>query len=690
MSISSKFRSAFRGDVSFITLAREVLRRRRAAARGAVERRDVDVIARTPARLAPRFASMSAGELLVHFRNKPPALFVLDEIGERSKRLFPEETATLIETADRIVNDSVWELAGFGPLQFRGDNVWRRDPLGSKDWGLDYHAEVANPSPDGSDIRVLWELNRFGHAAVLAAAFGITNDEKYAETFFSQVEAWMEQNPYGRGANWSCAMETALRAINVLAAFDVLCRSRACTEDRLAKVLQFSDQHGKFTLDNNEFSYLATSNHYLSNVVGLFWIGTMLPELSHAAKWREFGLSELLGEVDKQVLPDGADFEASTGYHGFVAQMLLYSFLLARKNGFSIDEQHWRRLQSMFDLSHGIIRPDGRMPLIGDADGSQIVPVVKRDSDDAAYMLALAAVVFEAPKYKEFAELTPEMLWLIGEEAVEKFNAMATAATPTGSLAFPDAGAYVLRDGDLYLHLNANDTGIGGRGSHAHNDALSIEVSALGRSFIIDPGSYVYNLDREARHRFRSTAYHSTVMIDGREQNTMLVDLPFILGNDAVPKVLNMTFDDRHDAIEAEHYGYRRQFAVTHRRTVEFDKQEKYWTLEDELAGSGEHRAEFRFCFSDGLEVRPAGSGCIEACDIIKQVGIFLLGPREADDPVLEPLFVSRTYGDKSKAVSVVWTDTGRFPVNKKWVIVPFRFEDRALRLALGERLQNA
>ena len=85
-------------------------------------------------------------------------------------------------------------------------------------------------------------------------------------------------------------------------------------------MLRFFDQHGRFILDNNEFSYIATSNHYLSDVVGLFWLGTLFPEFEHAAAWREFGLSEMLREMDKQILPDGADFEASTGYHKFVSE----------------------------------------------------------------------------------------------------------------------------------------------------------------------------------------------------------------------------------------------------------------------------------------------------------------------------------------------------------------------------------
>ena len=71
---------------------------------------------------------------------------------------------------------------------------------------------------DGSDVRVLWELNRLGHFITLARAYALTKDERYSAEFFSQLRSWDQQNPYGRGANWSCAMEVALRVMNLLAA----------------------------------------------------------------------------------------------------------------------------------------------------------------------------------------------------------------------------------------------------------------------------------------------------------------------------------------------------------------------------------------------------------------------------------------------------------------------------------------
>src|SRR5205823_6666219 len=145
----------------------------------------------------------------------------------------------------------------------------------------------------------------------------------------------------------------------------------------------------------------------------------------------------------EQIRDDGSDVEASTGYHKFVTEMLLYAFLLAKRNGIEIDDKYWDKLRLMLEYIWEIRRPDGFVPLIGDADGSQIVPLVKRDADDSAYLLGLGAVAFDEPKFKHFAALTTEILWLLGEEGVNTFESIQSADESPVSTAFPNAGAYV-------------------------------------------------------------------------------------------------------------------------------------------------------------------------------------------------------------------------------------------------------
>ena len=513
-----------------------------------------------------------------------------------------------------------WSLQGFDEQSFGRETQWRRDPLSNYVWPLDYHRDIKLLRTDGSDIRVLWELNRLGHFLPLACAYASTHDEKYSAEFIAQLKSWNEQNPYGRGPNWTCAMEVALRAINLLAAFEVF---RYSPQMPVKFFLQLLQQHGNYIRRNLEFSYLATSNHYLSDVVGLLWLGLLLPELREANSWRDFGLGQMLREMDKQVLADGVDFEASTGYHRFVTELFLYSFLLCRANNVAIEERYWSRLHQMLSYIRAYLRPDGFAPLIGDTDGGQVLPFVRRRADDHAYLLDI----------------------------------LKLETQPVASQAFPDAGTYIMRDRDLYLCFNASGVGINGRGSHGHNDVLSIEVSAGGRAIIVDPGTYVYSADLLKRHEFRSTAYHSTVQIDGLEQNTIRVDTPFVIGNEAKPRVLEWKTSDDFDKVVAEHYGY----PVIHRRTVTFDKRARVWVIDDEFFGDGEHVYEARFHFAPGLDVKVDGSA-VEAHDLI------ITALNSNVQPVLENRSASIDYGQMRDSVSACWKISGK-PRKLTWQI---------------------
>jgi len=696
-SLIPKLRRALRGEVGARTLALEAWRRSRAARERRRERASLDRLAETPARLRAEFARRSPAELLNHFRNRTEPKFLpgcdaLSETASLQRHLFPFETALLLERAARIVDKHCWPVLGYGERCFGEEVEWLRDPLSGVLWPLDYHADVQLARNDGSDARVLWEINRFTQLVTLARAYTVTNDERFSMEIFAQLASWREQNPLGLGPNWACAMEVALRAMNLLATFTLIKRSPELNEETLALLLQMFDQHGAHIRRNLEFSYISTSNHYLSDVTGLLWLGIMLPELEAASEWREFGLRETLREMDKQVLDDGADAEASTGYHRFVLELFLYSFIAARANRIELEERYWKKLRAMLDYICAYLRPDGRAPLVGDTDSGQVLPFCKRAADDHAYVLALGAALFGEPRFKQAAGNMPEeLLWVLGEEGVKAYESLPEISDGTASRAFKDAGTYILREDDLYLLFNASGNGLFGRGSHGHNDALSLEVSACGTSFIADPGTYVYSADLHERQLFRSTACHSTVEVDGVEQNTTDVTLPFVMGDEAHPRVLSWESTPEHDIVVAEHDGYKRLAQpIQHRRTVRFLKRERLWIVEDSLSGEGEHVFHFRFHFAEGLETSVRAQAIALACDKMTGARLYVVALDSSDAPELEPRFTSRDYGERRASSSACWKIRAKVPLVLRYALVPAcASEDEEERLSLIAKLRS-
>ncbi|HEV8587447.1 MAG TPA: alginate lyase family protein [Pyrinomonadaceae bacterium] len=686
----AKLKPILRGDISAAKGALEVVRRINSGLLRRRERRQLAQLNRQPARLRPEFARLSPAELLNHFkaRQSPtffPGFAEFDSTARLQNELFDEGTAKLIGNATRIANDHYWPLLGFGEKCFgAGEIDWNLDPLSGTDWPLTYHGDINLFRGDGSDARVLWELNRLAHLITLGRAYAVTKDEKFCAEFLRQVRSWRSQNPIARGVNWSCAMEVALRAMNLLAAFTLFLPSPQVNEDALAELLMMFDQHGAHIRRNLEYSHIATSNHYMCDVAGLLWLGITLPELVEARAWREFGLRELLNEIDKQILPDGADSESSTGYHRLKLELLLYSFVLCHVNGIEIDKKYWQKLREMAEYIRAYLRPDGRAPLIGDSDSGQVLPILKRAGDDHEYVLGIAATVFREPRFKMKEKAPEEVLWLLGEQGVRDYGSLdiARAAESRG---FTHADVYVLRHQDLYLLFNASGCGLKGRGSHGHNDALSIDVSAGGTAFIGDPGSFVYSADLHERHLFRSTAYHSTVQIDGVEQNTIDEQTPFVIGDEAHPRVLVWETNAEFDYAVAEHDGYQRLAQpVTHRRSVRFDKRNGFWLVEDEFTGAGLHELTTRFHFNAGLEVRAHNGNSALARDPNSGARLLIRPLNLAQPPQFEEQFTSRDYGAKEGSLTACWAMETTMPCKFRWLLVPIRSgDDERERLAL-------
>ncbi|MGQ0762882.1 MAG: alginate lyase family protein [Acidobacteriota bacterium] len=707
----SAIKRMLRGEVSAGTAALEAVRRVNARLLRRREQRQLAQFNRRKARLTPEFTRLSRAQLLEHFRARSSPKFLpgfvdTAKTASLQKELFQRETGQLLVVAERIAEVHCWSLLGFGDKCFGWPEInWTRDPLSGVDWPLDYHADINLFRGDGSDARVLWELNRLSQLITLGRAYVVSRDERLAVEFLKQVRSWRSQNPVGRGANWSCAMEVALRAMNLLAAFKLFISSSQMDEDALAELLMMFDQHGAHIRRNLEYSHIATSNHYMCDVAGLLWLGIMLPELQEARAWRKFGLHELLTELDKQILPDGADSESSTAYHRLKLELLLYSFVLCRENGIEIDHKHWEKVRAIAAYTRAYLRSDGQAPLIGDSDSGQILPIVKRAGDDHAYVQAMAAaglgthasgVQEDTAGVRTSAQqraggmrtVPEEMLWILGEQGVRDYESLS-GAPPAESQAFPDAGIYILRHDDLYLLFNASGCGLNGRGSHGHNDALSIEVSACGTAFIVDPGSYVYTADLQARHLFRSTAYHSTVQIDDVEQNTTDEKTPFVMGDEAHPRVVKWETNGEFDYVIAEHGGYLRlDQPVTHRRAVRFDKRKRFWFIEDDFSGVGKHHLATRFHFNAGLEVSAYNEKAAVARD--PQNGAqLMIQPLDLDEaPRFEEQFTSRDYGEKEASLAANWFVETDVPRKLRWLLLPFSApEDARGRLAEIESL---
>jgi hypothetical protein len=199
---------------------------------------------------------------------------------------------------------------------------------------------------------------------------------------------------------------------------------------------------------------------------------------------------------------------------------------------------------------------------------------------DMRYLLCLGAVFFDEPRFKvqEFG-FAEEALWVFGPQGSDTWNRLAgrSVATLSGK-AFPDAGWYVIRRHPDYCLVSCGPNGAHGRGGHAHNDKLSIELVLDGRDVVVDPGTYLYTSDPEQRNRFRATDSHNTLAVDRCEQTELPADL-FRLPD----RVRTRRAELAESSGRTSFAGAIEYAGIVHERVVGVDKASGSWSIEDHV-----------------------------------------------------------------------------------------------------------
>lgn len=618
---------------------------------------------------------------LNHFRTrKTPKIFAglenIKSTAQLHEDYFPGSFEEIILTANNIC-DHKFKFLGKEHQYDKKEIDWHLDTTTNYRWPSVHYSEISiAQAPRGADIKIPWELARLQHFITLGQAYQFTKDERYALEFTKQLVSFYQANPRETGIHWLCAMEVALRAVSITTAFYLFLKSDNLTDEIIKIMLKMLLSHAEFIAGNLEFSHRVTSNHYLSDLVGLLFIGMLFPEFKDAKEWSDFARTEMLKEMDKQIYDDGVDWEASIPYHAFVLEMFFYSMVLCKQQGIAIENRYWEKLEKMCNFVRAYLKPDGTAPLIGDCDNGRLFIWRDRAANDHCYLLSMAATFFEQERFKLSGQTSEESLWLFGTNGWDTYESLSIDDEER-SWQFPQGGLYIMRADSLYMIVDCGDVGIKGQGSHSHNDLLSFELFYRERSFIVDPGSYIYTGDPDARNLFRSTAYHNTVMIDNIEINEIYPQQLFIIGRNAQPRVLKWQSNAEEDLLIAEHSGYERLTnPITHQREIHFNKLAGYWLIIDKFTGTGEHDYTFHFHFDVGLSVELSGLRAL-VMDEELNIGLAIV-PIDTTGmkASLSERNVSKGYGERAKSWALVYNLRSSAPHQKRFLITPCREDD--------------
>jgi len=402
----------------------------------------------------------------------------------------------------------------------------------------DYSIKSGTTEQSVKDIKVPWELSRLQHFFVLGYAFELSHDAQYLQAFEQQFLDWHEQNPFLLGSHWVCPMDVGIRAVNLVWAYHFF--KNSLSQDFLHNYVCSLYDHLFYLEHNWEVYDYKTSNHYLSDLIGYFYLCYFFYDQEKMHEKAAWCYQELLQEFEKQVFFEGSDYEGSTAYHGLVTEIFFHAEYLAKKMDFFLPEGFEQKLNRMFDFTKNCTPEKGQLVQIGDNDSGKIL----------CY------------------GITKELI------QVRTKNIPSSA-----SMHYKEFGLSLLKTNDWHVTLRHHVYNQRQPSGHFHADVGSVTLAYQEIPIFVDPGSYLYTPSAVWRNRFRSTESHSTWNLQGHD--LMPVDDRLFLLNIQEQQFCDLW--EKNSSLERLYTNHQlyENIGITAHRTIEIGAQEASVMIED-------------------------------------------------------------------------------------------------------------
>jgi hypothetical protein len=363
-----------------------------------------------------------------------------------------------------------------------------------------------------------------------------------------------------------------LRLIALVFTGSVFAMSKHTTPGRIAILAEAVANHANRIPPTLVYARAQNNNHLLSEAVGLYTAGVVLPYHPQAGYWCDLGWQWLNHALQTQIAPDGTYVQQSTNYHRLMLQAALWISSILRIKERQLPELSLQRLAVATRWLLSLVDPGtGHVPNLGPNDGANIMPLAVTPIWDYRAVLQSAALAYLAERPFP-SGLWDEMgMWYGVSDSGLKSQLISRnhwAGTP-----------HVLRTSDqqswAYLRAAQFDSRPG------HADQLHFDLWWRGMNLAMDAGTYLYNAPPPWNNALAGTAVHNTVMVHGQDQMTRVGRFLWLDWAQSEVIACNRREDGLCDRIVAQHDGYR-HLRVIHQRTVEIGPN-SLWTIEDHL-----------------------------------------------------------------------------------------------------------
>ncbi len=495
-----------------------------------------------------------------------------------------------------------------------------------KDWDSNissYDIKLRNTDLIG-DVRYTWELNRMEFTPYLAILYLKTGEENYIELLESYFEDWVDKNRFCKGINWTSSMEIAIRSYQWLIVLFLI--KDTDKKDFKVKVCKSILASIKYVMENLSL-YSSANNHLIVESAISSIVGYCFKDV-YKQNWFNKGNKILQKEIIKQFYSDGVNKEQALHYQAFVIDMMLhYNFIMKNIMKVPIEENILKKAVE-FICQIGAV--DNYIDF-GDSDDARIINLTNKRYNYYDYILALASKYYKiefTSNYDKYTEVS-----LLAEDFIisDKFNHMEYKLYDKG-------GYFVINNKTNNILFDFGKLGFGSLAAHGHADSLMFLYCYKGHEFLIDSGTYIYNINKEKRNYYRSTNAHNTLCYMKKNQSEILG--PFLWGKKCESKIDDFYEDNEKVMIEASHNGYN---PYIHKRVLKYLKEDNDLYIYDYF----DKEAELNYILDPKVKFRKINNNIYE---LNNEEIVYLYVEGES---IVESTFISKFFMDEEKTYKI-------------------------------------
>ncbi|MCQ2496143.1 MAG: heparinase II/III family protein [Lachnospiraceae bacterium] len=425
------------------------------------------------------------------------------------------EKTQIIECADNAVEG---KIEGFSSiiLDYGCDIAWQLNPLTGKATDeKNKWFKIPDFDKERGDIKVIWEISRFSHLVTLARAYYITNQIKYYNAFSSQIDSWVEHNPYSYGANYKCGQECSIRMVNLLLAYSAFNNMGILTENDISNIKTIVSDSYKKVLSNFFYAYKCIkNNHTISELMGMIigaWCCNDEKTLKKAFKY-------INKVIQNQFFEDGGYSQFSFNYQRLALMALNILLSTQSKTKLTFTEKNIDRILKSALMLYECQTDKFDVPNYGANDGALIFKLTScgyrdfRAVVNTTYKLIRGKELYENDIHRE------ELIWL----GINIDNLVFDVIERKSSK-FPKAGIFTLRSNENFFMTICNDY----KGRPGHMDQMHIDFWIGDVNVFCDGGTYSYA--SETGQKMLKASGHNTLIVQDCEQ--MAIRPPFFIYN---------------------------------------------------------------------------------------------------------------------------------------------------------------